>query len=133
MSNEYKDWYADLSAEQKQNYELCMKYYFLVPRDMFGVEDADYFYEYTCMDDIPDGWRIAFGEQWAHDVQDAINKLPEDERDSIYVRQLKEKFGSFRQYFSRCPKSLSEVIRKYEHISERTCINCGAPATKISQ
>ena len=134
MSNEYKDWIEDFSEEQKKNYELCVKYHFLVPRDVFtGEEDNDYFYEYTCMDDIPDGWRISFGEEWARDVQDAINKMPKEERDKTYVWQLKEKYGMFTQYFSHYTDELNSVIQKYSLLSARTCIDCGAPATKISQ
>lgn len=132
MSTEYKDWIADFSDEEKKNYELCMKYPFLVPKDAFGEEDEDYDYSYTYLDSIPTGWRIAFGEQWANDVQEAINKLPEDERDRIYVLQLKEKFGALRQYFSCHTDELAEVITKYEGLSAHTCISCGAPATKIS-
>ena len=134
MSNEYKDWCADLSAEQKQNYELCVKYPFLVPRDIFtGEEDKNYFYEYTYMDDIPDGWRIAFGEQWAQDIQDVINKMPDDERNRTRVWQLKEKYGMFTQYFSHYNDELSAVIQKYSLLSAKTCVHCGKPATKISQ
>ena len=133
MSNEYKDWINDFSEEEKKNYDLCIKYPFLVPRDMFGEEDEDYDYSYTHLDSIPTGWRIAFGEQWASDVQSAINKLPEDERDKIYVLQLKEKFGQLRQYFSNYTDELIDVFYKYEDLSERTCIGCGAHATKISQ
>lgn len=38
MSNEYKDWINDLSAEEKIHYDLCIKYPFLVPRDIFTGE-----------------------------------------------------------------------------------------------
>lgn len=130
--NEYQQWLADFSEEEKKNYELCMKYPFLAPKEMFGEEDEDYDYSYTYLDSIPTGWRIAFGDRWASDVQHAINKLPEDERDRIYVLQLKEKYGQLRQYFSHCTDELRDVFYKYEGLSERTCIGCGAPATKIS-
>ena len=131
--NEYQQWLADFSEEQRCSYELCMKYPFLVPRDIFtGEEDEDYDYSYTYMDSIPNGWRISFGEQWASDVQAAINKLPEEERDIVRVIQLKEKYGMFRQYFAHCTDELRDIVYKYEDLSERTCIECGAPATKIS-
>lgn len=133
MSNEFKDLYADFTDKQKENYELCMKYPILIPKLGLDGEDIDnYEYDYTEMDNIPVGWASAFGEQWASEVQDAVNKLPEEDREKIYILQLKEKFGSFRQYFSYTTDELDEVIRKYERLSERTCIRCGAPATKIS-
>lgn len=134
MSNEYKDWINDLSEQQKKNLNLCVKYPFLVPRDVFtGEEDECYDYSYTYMDDIPDGWRAAFGEQWASDVQDAINKMPAEERNRTYVLQLKEKYGMLTQYFSHYTDELRAVIQKYSIISSRICIDCGEPATKISQ
>lgn len=133
MSNEFKDWYADFTEVQKKNYELCMKYPILIPKTGFDGEAADnYEYDYTELNDIPVGWANAFGEQWAADVQEVINKLPEEDREKIYILQLKEKFGSFRQYFSYTTDELDDIVRKYERLSERTCISCGAMATKIS-
>ena len=77
MSNAFKDWLNDFSEKQRKNYELCMKYPILVPRNVWtGKEVDDYDYEYTMLDHIDDGWRIAFGEEWVKEVQDAINKLP---------------------------------------------------------
>lgn len=132
MSSEYREWINDFSEDQKRNYDLCMKCPFLVPKDAFGEEDEDYDYSYTYLDSIPRGWRVAFGEQWASDVQDAIDKLPEDKREMVYVLQLKEKYGLFRQYFSHYTNELRDVVYKYEDMSEKTCIGCGATATKIS-
>lgn len=132
MSNAFKDWLNDFSEKQRKNYELCMKYPILVPRNVWtGKEVDDYDYEYTMLDHIEDGWRIAFGEEWAKEVQDEINKLPEDDRDKIYITQLKEKFGQFRQYFSYYTDELAAVVHKYEELSKKICIKCGNPATKI--
>ena len=134
MSNEYKDWLADLNDEQRRNYELCIKYPILIPTSRWTGETwDDYMYEMTELDHVPQGWRIAFGEQWAAEVQEAINKIPENERNKIRIMDLKEKYGQFRQYFSRYTDELDEIISKYERLSERICIHCGAPATKMSQ
>lgn len=133
MSNEYKDWLQDLTEEQKANRELCLKYPFIVPRAWkTGEPYPDWQYESTVLDDIEEGWRIAFGESWAQEIQEAINKLPEEERDKVYVLQLKEKFGIFIQYFSKCNEDIRKVIHKYEALSKRTCVKCGNPATRIS-
>lgn len=133
MSNEFKDWYANLSEDQKKNYKLCMEYPILIPRRRFwGTASEEYQYEYTELDGMPKGWRAAFGEQWAKEIQGAINELPEDIRDEIFITDLKEKYGQLRQYFSHYTDALDAVIRKYENLSERTCICCGTPATKIS-
>lgn len=132
MSSEFKDWYADFTEVQKKNYELCMKYPILIPKIGFDGEVADnYEYDYTELNNIPVGWANAFGEQWAAEVQDAINKLPENDREKVYILQLKEKFGVFSQYFNYTTDDIDAIIRKYEIISKRTCIRCGAKATKI--
>ena len=94
MSNAFKDWLNNFSEKQRKNYELCMKYPILVPRNVWtGKEVDDYDYEYTMLDHIEDGWRTAFGEEWAKEVQDAINKIPDEDRDKVYITQLKEKYG----------------------------------------
>ena len=133
MSNEYKDWAADFAQDILDNKALCDKYPVLIPRLWRTGEISECWeYENTMLDDIPTGWRIAFGEQWAKDVQEAINKIPQPDRDKIYILQLKEKFGEFRQYFSHYTDDLNAVIRKYEELSRKTCVGCGAEATKYS-
>ena len=127
MSNEYKDWLNDLTDTQRKNLELCNKYPILIP-----TNSEDYDYEYTWLDEIEDGWRFAFGEEWAKEIQEFVNQLPEDEKDEVEIRCLKEKFGVFRQYFTKYPEGISNIIDKYEKISRETCIKCGKPATKIS-
>ena len=131
MSNAFKDWLNDFSEEQRINYELCMEYPILVPKNVWtGEEVKDYDYEYTMLDHIEDGWRIAFGEEWAKEVQNAINKIPDEDRDKVYITQLKEKFGQFRQYFSYYTDELASVVHKYEELSKKICIKCGNPTTK---
>lgn len=133
MSNEYKDWYNDFSEEQKQNYELCMKYPILIPHHRWtGKVVEDYDYSWTELDAMPIGWRKAFGEDFAREVQETINKIPEEERDRVRINQIKEKYGLLCTYFSAYTDELSVVLRKYEDLSQRTCIDCGKPATKIT-
>ncbi len=128
MSNEFKDLYNDFTDEQNANYELCMKYPIIIPHD-----NENFQYEYTMLDFIPMGWKIAFGEKFAADLQEIINKLPEEERDEIWITEVKEKFCMLRVYLSNYTDELNEVLTKYEKLSVRTCIRCGEPATKISQ
>lgn len=40
--------------------------------------------------------------------------------------------NSLRWYDGAAPEEVHRIIQKYEYISERTCILCGRPATKIS-
>lgn len=133
MANEYQEWLSDFTDEQRRNYDLCMKYPILVPTNRWtGKTWNDYCYESTELDLMPSGWRMAFGEQLAADVQMAINKLPEKERDRIRIMDIKEKYGFLHVYFSYYTKELNDVLYKYESLSGHTCILCGAPATKVS-
>lgn len=133
MANEYKEWLSDFTDEQRRNYDLCMKYPILIPTNRRTSKTCDdYYYESTELDSMPSGWRIAFGEQWAKEVQETINKLPKQERERIRIMDLKEKYGGLRAYFSYYTEELDNVLSKYEKLSERTCIICGASATKIS-
>jgi hypothetical protein len=121
MSNEFKDWISDFTEEQKKNYELCMKYPILIPHN----NDDEWQYEYTMLDFFPTGYNKAFGEQWAQEVQAAINKMP------IYVQReacivgAKEKWGKLFVSLSVYSNELDEVLKKYEKLSEHVCVNCG--------
>lgn len=115
------------------NKSLCEKYPFLVPRNRFSGEVVkDYDYSYTELDAMPDGWRKAFGEQICEEIQKELSLLPEKARLDYRITQIKEKYGSLCWYCNWYTDEISKIIRKYERISERTCIKCGAPATKIS-
>ena len=131
MSNEYKDWLADFTVEQRKNYELCMKYPILIPFN--ARDDINYMYEYTELDKMPSGWRIAFGEDWARDVQEVLNnKLTEEERDEVCILDMKEKYGFLDVDINFYSAEMYALLEKYKKLSKRTCIGCGKPATKIS-
>ena len=49
------------------------------------------------------------------------------------IVQIKEKFGYLRWYDNGCTERwYSEILPKYEALSERTCIRCGKKAAFIS-
>lgn len=96
-----------------------------------GDECEKYDYTYTELDDMPFGWRLAFGEQMCKEIYDELEK--NNCVDTYRIVQIKEKFGALRWYDNGGTDKIErEIIPKYEDISERTCIACGAPATKIS-
>lgn len=114
-----------------KNKKLVGKYPFLLPRDIFTYEPLeDYDYSWTELDDMPDGWRKAFGEQMCEEIQQEL--ILSDIKD-YRILQIKEKFGTLRWYGSVETNRLLDVINKYEKLSRVTCIKCGRPATKISQ
>lgn len=123
-----------------ENKRLCKRYPFLIPRHVWTDEimwkgpkrDWRYTkpYSYTELDCMPPGWRKAFGEQMCEEIREALI-----EANYLYkyrIVQIKEKYGGLRWYDNGAPKKVQDIIDKYWEISERTCINCGKPATKIS-
>ena len=121
--------------------ELKERYPFLIPRnrwsddvcgriDGWSEEEHDNWCE---LDDMPRGWRMAFGEQMCEEIYQALMNDPRPNALEDYrIIQIKEKFGSLRFYDSHGNREIDRIIEKYEDISAKTCIRCGKPATKIS-
>lgn len=112
-----------------QNKKLLKKYPFLAPINWFTCSQLSknhpYYYDYTALDDMPKGWKKAFGIQLAEDIK---KELKEKHIKDYYVMQVKEKYGSLRWYDNYA----LDCISKYEKLYERTCCQCGKPATLIS-
>lgn len=139
MSNEYKEWINDLKNAQEgtpdHNRWLCIEYPFLIPRNRWTDEEVeDYDFTWTELDAMPEGWRKLFGEHMCAEIAAILKKA--DYLDKYRIIQIKEKYGSLRWYDAGVPVKISEeldaLIRFYEILSERTCIVCGAPATRIT-
>jgi hypothetical protein len=112
----------------KENAELIKKYPFLRIRNAMTGKLTPKSYNRTYMDWMPDGWRIAFGDTFIEELNQALG----DEAKDFRILDIKEKFGGLRFYTNGCNRQAYDVIHKYEHISFLICINCGKPATKIS-
>ncbi len=93
----------------------------------------EYNYEYTELDEMPQGWRAAFGEQMCAELNEEIARWPEQARDNFRITQIKEKYGSLRFYTSGETREFRQIVEKYEKLSKRTCIGCGQPARWISR
>ena len=121
---------------QEQNKKLCERYPFLIPWNRYSGElltgDHDFDWSYTELDDMPDGWRKAFGAEMCEEIRDELVRVDDLNRWRIF--QLKEKYGSMRLYDNgyKTNSKIPDIISKYEQISERTCIVCGKPATRIT-
>lgn len=123
--------------EQIKNKKLCRRYPFLIPRNRWTgkiiwkvPEFETKKYEYTELDAMPTGWRTAFGEQMCEEIRKELIK--NNCLNKYYIMQIKEKFGELRWYDLGGPAEVEKIIDKYSKLSERTCICCGRPATKIS-
>jgi hypothetical protein len=117
MSNEYKDWYIEKLAEEK---ELVARYPFLQARNLDGSIDEDSDFPMMGLE-IPNGWYKLF-YQMCDDIKDLV---PED----FYFLQVKEKHNFMRCYTANSTSEVDAIISKYENMAPYICTVCGNPAT----
>ena len=86
---------------------------------------------YTWIDEIPDGWRRAFGLDLLYELKTSLIK--DGCLDTFAFTQIKEKFGTLRIYATGYDKNTRNVIAKYEELSQYFCVHCGKRAKYISQ
>lgn len=114
-----------MTTTQKENKALCDLYPFLILRNVWTdeiFEDEDY--SFTQLDNLPVGWRKAFGEEMCRELKEALG----DEVSDWRIFQLKEKYGMMRLYSNWTTDKVDVVIRKYEDISLEICEFCGSRA-----
>lgn len=116
----------------EQNKKLIANYPFLKPYTGFW-SSGDYDYSYTLIDDMPKGWKKAFGKQLCEEIRKDLVKC--NYLDKYKIIQIKEKYGSLRIYDEGIPEGSKvwDIINKYEDMSTKICVICGEPATKISK
>lgn len=96
-------------------------------------EIPEYNYEFTELDDMPDGWRDAFGIQMCEEIREALLAAGGEKALREYrITQIKEKYGSLRWYDMGSTKEILDIISKYAEMSKRICVRCGKPATQVS-
>lgn len=94
---------SDYTEEQLHNWILCGRYPFLIPRyDWSGEIIKNYDYTSTYLDDIPVGWKIAFGEMMCEEIRQELVRC--NYLDEYRILQIKEKYG--------CYDSETEVLTK---------------------
>lgn len=123
-----------MTEQQVKNFELCQKYPFLLPSDCFGRSvrlDKDWDWSYTWYDDIPEGWKIAFGQDLIDEIREAA--LEEGVLDSLQIVDVKEKFGELRIYFEQYTDKIMEIVDKYTALSTGICIVCGQPDVRTTR
>ena len=113
------------------NKELCKEYPFLAcdVNIWTGKKRLDYDYSYTWYDDLPSGWRVAFGEMLLEELASLLDKA--NFKEKYEISQIKEKYGSLRWYSNGVPAVISDeyhtLMSKYENLSGAICICCGKP------
>ena len=124
----------DKEKIQEFNKDLVKKYPWLIP----GRSDEDPIpedYDYTWMDSMPQGWRIAFGDDLLKELDSILRKY--ECQDSYYILQVKEKYGGLRWYdngiYGEGYDDYWKCMDKYEQLSYKTCIVCGKPAKYMTR
>lgn len=126
---------TDDAAVKAANKELCAEYPFLMPRNDMTLEPIEGFdYDWTYLDDMPKGWKKAFGLQMCEELKAIL--VEGGCLETYRIFQVKEKYGSLRWYDAGIPMTIHEKysawLNKYESLSETTCCICGKPATQMS-
>lgn len=110
------------------NEEIIEKYPWTVSKDDYSGED------YCIIQDMPIGWRKAFGDEMLQELDNLLTKY--DCKKDYHIVQIKEKFGELRWYDDGVPQEAyteyNKLIDKYMYKSTCTCINCGEPATRLT-
>lgn len=113
---------------RKDNKELIDKYPWLKIRNVWSN------YEFTWLDDLPVGWRKAFGDQLIEELDQILRKV--NYQDKYEIVQIKEKWGFLHWYDNGVPENIyneyNEWLSKYEELSKHTCIVCGKPGKLIN-
>ena len=122
-----------------RNFSIGIKYPFWRYRAMKSFDDAGnctYKTKYwtTWYNEIPEGWRKAFGKQLSKEILKAGKQcLKEHKKEHltwdnlITWQQIKEKWGSLCLYASAV-SPIMRVLEKYETLSIGYCMYCGKPA-----
>ena len=136
-----------MEIPRERNRALCRKYPWLIPANRFSgkriTEASDggfwpgspesvpeYDYEWTELDAMPRGWRLAFGEQLCEELGAALDKA--GLTDSYRITQIKEKYGMLCWYDRGGNDETDRILHRYAERSKRTCIKCGKPATLVT-
>jgi len=105
------------------NKKLIKKYPWLKPYNVWtGKTWKDYNYETTWADDLPNGWRKAFGDMMFEEIDEVLKRT----NTTIYIEQIKEKYGQLR-FYCNAHQEIQEIIDDYSKLSENICIVCGKP------
>lgn len=106
------------------NYFFCLRYPFYKARNVWTDKFCGY--GFTWYDEIPEGWKKAFGKQLSKDLRKALVKSKQLK--TFRFTQIKEKYGSLRLYCSGAADEVWKVLMNYEALSLKYCNRCGKPA-----
>ena len=120
---------ADLKEKVLEyNDNLVKMYPFLELRDIWDNPSPQGNLD-TWLDDMPGGWRVAFGNKMCEEIKQALIVEGDEKLLNEYrLLQIKEKFGTLRWYTNWTTNEIEDIVHKYEDLSWNTCIECGKPS-----
>jgi hypothetical protein len=92
-----------------------------IPYDRNGNKVNDY--SYTMYDDVPIGWKRAFGKIMLEEYREVL--IRKHYLKEFQWVQVKEKYGTLRLYSNAAPMEVLDLESKYDYISGFFCISCG--------
>lgn len=112
---------------EARNKKLIKNYPFLMVRNVWTGEPGENPYQFTWLDQLPDGWRKAFGLNLCEELKQELLKY--NYLDDYRLCQVKQKYGTLRWYDNGFPSgsAIPEIINKYEDFSMCYCPVCGKP------
>ena len=81
--------------------------------------------DYDALDEMPEGWRVAFGDLLCEELDAAIKDA--GLVDEFVIEQLKEKYGRLVIYVSHETPEIRDILEKYRALSGNVCMYCGKP------
>lgn len=91
------------------NYFLIKKYPFLLCRNRWNGQTLKDKYSFTELDDMPEGWRKAFGKKLCKDIKCLfVSSGHKDFIEKYRIVQIKEKYGQLRWYDNRGSRRYSK-------------------------
>lgn len=103
------------------NFFFCLKYPFYKCYNVFSGKFLGY--TFTRYDDIPYGWRKAFGKQFSKELKNVLKE--ENFLKEFRFLDIKEKYGALCIYTGPATDKIFALLEKYERMSEDICIKCG--------
>lgn len=105
----------ELMLKQKR---YLKKYPWFSDGDLFSNK------RYSSYVTVPKGWMRSFGSILLKELDKAIKKY---ELNNYCILQIKEKYGSLRWYDYGGNNATSEIVGKFENLSQNICLICGKP------
>lgn len=80
----------------------------------------------NCFPSLPRGWSVLLVKM-LNEVKASLDKIDAVDAE---ILDIKEKYGLLRVYFNVYDKELEKIAKKYEAMSDKICMSCGAPTYK---